>query len=243
MELLTPMYPVHTNFHETEINLQLTRALKSLKQTLAGLHDYYQKLPENLPTSSKAIYPYPKSYENTQGESVGFTYTCRIDEGKLVFKGQTSEENEICIKFTRRYSTEAHQYCADRGVAPQLYAFKELPGGWIMIIMEWLGDNYEHIEKKVSMDVREAAEKALEILHEGGFVHGDVRRANMMACKTCMDSNERVIVKLLDFDWAGLEGQVNYPPHLNRVVKRPEGAIDEAPILKQHDLAMLKHLE
>ena len=45
---------------------------------------------------------------------------------------------------------------------------------------------------------------------------------------------------LVDFDWAGKEGEVHYPINVNRIdIKRPDGARGGLPIQKDHDLEML----
>ena len=45
---------------------------------------------------------------------------------------------------------------------------------------------------------------------------------------------------LVDFDWAGKEGEVHYPMNVNRSdIKRPDGARDGQLIKKEHDLEML----
>ncbi|KAI6044470.1 hypothetical protein EDC04DRAFT_2561304, partial [Pisolithus marmoratus] len=44
----------------------------------------------------------------------------------------------ICIKFVKRYSANAHWFCASKGHAPELLMIKKLPGGWYMVIMEAL---------------------------------------------------------------------------------------------------------
>lgn len=45
--------------------------------------------------------------------------------------------------------------------------------------------------------------RAIDILHDNGFVHGDLRRPNVLI------QNDQV--KLIDFDWSGKEGEVKYP--------------------------------
>ena len=49
-----------------------------------------------------------------------------------------------------------------------------------------------------------------------------------------------VDVRFVDFDWAGLSGVVRYPAFMNHAgVNWPEGALDEQPILPQHDIDLL----
>jgi hypothetical protein len=44
---------------------------------------------------------------------------------------------------------------------------------------------------------------------------------------------------MIDFDWAGKEGQVLYPPFLNPDIPRPAGVQSGKLIKKQHDLDSL----
>ena len=63
----------------------------------------------------------------------------------LVFFG-IEETTPICIKFVRRYSSEAHLFCASRGFAPKLKGFDKLAGGWYMVVMENISDDYRQAE-------------------------------------------------------------------------------------------------
>lgn len=48
----------------------------------------------------------------------------------------------MCVKFVLRYSVEAHQKCAELGFTPQLKGYKDLPGGWKMVIMEAIDNDF-----------------------------------------------------------------------------------------------------
>jgi hypothetical protein len=63
----------------------------------------------------------------------------------LVFFG-IEETTPICIKFVRRYSSEAHTFCASRGFAPELKGFDKLPGGWYMVVMEDISNTYRQAD-------------------------------------------------------------------------------------------------
>ena len=73
-------------------------------------------------------------------------------------------------------------------------------------------------------------------LHEGGFVHGDIRDTNLFAGLGGK-------FMLLDFDWAGPITRTFYPMHVNRYdFYRPDGAEDAMEITVEHDLEMLLHV-
>jgi thiamine kinase-like enzyme len=131
-----------------------------------------------------------------------------MDNSKLLFAAETIDDNErICIKFVCHYSKDVHKFCASNGIAPTLDGFEELPGGWHMVVMKMIADNYccltdfsppySHYDNIV---------KKLTSLHQAGYVHGDVHNRNIMVKK---DGGQGF--KLVDFDWSGRIGEVQYP--------------------------------
>src|SRR5215475_14143471 len=88
---------------------------------------------------SDRTFPYRTSYEDENGQRINFTYHSRIPE-KLVFFATSNEPKAepgaLCVKFTRRYSEDAHRFLAGLGHAPQLRVITSLPGGWMMVIMD-----------------------------------------------------------------------------------------------------------
>jgi len=180
-------------------------------------------------------------YTATDGQ-VEFKYLKRLDPNKLLFLcSKSNDETKLCVKFTQKYSKDAHQYCADNGVAPELFAVEELPGGWLMVVMEYLDSSIELSELKgnVRASCKASATAAVAHLHAGGFVHGDIRDTNTMVQK--WDNGDDVRnVKLVDFDWAGKEGETRYPANVNyREIPRPLDAKDGMHIKKSHDDSML----
>ncbi|KIK92208.1 hypothetical protein PAXRUDRAFT_13348 [Paxillus rubicundulus Ve08.2h10] len=51
--------------------------------------------------------------------------------------------------------------------------------------------------------------KKLKDLHNGGFVHGDIRDTNIL-----VNNNGKFMI--VDFDWAGKINEARYPPYVNR---------------------------
>lgn len=83
-------------------------------------------------------------------------------------------------------------------------------------------------------------QKVTEVVkhHRQGLVHGDLRDTNLLVR---IDGELRFM--LVDFDWAGKEGEVRYPINDNRNdIKRPDGARDGLPIQKDHDLEILDRM-
>jgi serine/threonine protein kinase len=76
-------------------------------------------------------------------------------------------------------------------------------------------------------------------LHDNDLVHGDIRDTNILVDL----ETSSYAVQLLDFDWAGTEGEVRYPERVNtKSIRRPDGVSDRELITKDHDTTMVGHL-
>jgi len=176
---------------------------------------------------------------------VKIRYTSRMDPQKLLFVAEHETGEEIMVKFSKTYSFEAHQYYSDRLIAPELFLYKGLVGGWKMVVMEPMdiercavyADRHQDcdIPFPQAAQVHTTLENAVETLHSGGFVHGDIHNTNLLVK---MDGGSGVLI--VDFDWAGKAGEIRYPMHVNRVnVARPEGARGGCFIMPEHDVEMV----
>jgi serine/threonine protein kinase len=109
-----------------------------------------------------------------------------------------------------------HSFCAERGHAPEIRGFKQLPGGWFAIAMDYVplvnhssqvfppvhpsqSPHLTHLLNTWILDLQ----KLVQSFHDEGLVHGDLREANMLC------DGERVM--LVDFDWGGEVGKACYP--------------------------------
>ena len=74
-------------------------------------------------------------------------------------------------------------------------------------------------------------------LHGSGMVHADIRETNILV----NDKNE---VMLIDYDWAGIQGQVVYPRNINidPILRRPSSVGSGLRILPEHDMEMVENL-
>jgi serine/threonine protein kinase len=227
------------------------RALGSLKIAIDKLKTLYDTPLLSFNPGDEFILrcPYPRSYTDSTKHMHGFSYEkTQALRSHLIFFGTVNDEtrSKICIKFVRRYSPEAHRFCAARGHAPKLIAYERLPGGWNMVIMDFLEIvQYPYLQRpgtyrqlrNMTYEDRLSLEKPITSfihdLHEGGFVHGDIRDTNLFAG---LDGK----FMLLDFDWAGPITRTFYPMHVNRYdIYRPDGAEDGMEITVDHDLEML----
>jgi len=162
---------------------------------------------------------------------------------KLLFFGKTSDGSKKCIKFTRSYSKDVHLACST--YAPTLRGFEIIAGRWYLVVMDVVDlDVYKPYSNR-SMNIssgsfpdvgvlRPQVEKVIKSLHSKGLVHGDVRDTNLL-----VRTDGECGFVLIDFDWAGKEGEARYPMNVNRNnIRRPEGARDGLPIKQKHDLEM-----
>lgn len=239
------MFPLHTNYHDDQTATQVARAFGALRLAFEQIKSHYERLISNkyapLPDADSVAFPY-MDYYTKDGNRVQFTYQARFSNEKLIFIAKTSDGAKLFIKFTRKYSVDAHRYCSDKGFAPRLHAVEKLPGGWLMVVMDHLVLPYELVSD-LPLDPKLAARlrNAVVQLHNGGFVHGDIRAVNLMAYRN--GDQEQGGVMILDFDWAGADGTAKYPANVNTIsIWRPEAAIDGKPIMKSHDLAMLEQI-
>ncbi|KAF8981055.1 hypothetical protein BDQ17DRAFT_1438644 [Cyathus striatus] len=104
-------------------------------------------------------------------------------------------------------TAEDERYIIVKFAPPELLAYEYLPGGWYGVAIEELGvvpiSLHKHIADHFSNWERDLNKLVAEF-HSKGFVHGDLRDANII-------SGEDGCVKLVDFDWAGRDGLVSYP--------------------------------
>lgn len=241
---LTPMVSLLWLPHSV-LMLQAARCFLAIRNALPLLLLHYDSLrtsrvPERLGEvgttyqlgSKQFEFPYPVDYTTSECVVVKFRYVRRIKES-LCFEGRDVGGQQLFIKFCKSYSCEAQQLLVAAGCAPKIFAFRELVGGWKMVVMEYVSCqpwNNLSPEKPIS-----ALWDAVQVLHGGGFVHGDLREGNVLV------TDEGVCI--VDFEWAGCENEVRYPFLMNHLsVEWPDGATDGALILKEHDLDWVARL-
>ncbi|CAG7849900.1 SubName: Full=Uncharacterized protein {ECO:0000313/EMBL:CCA77651.1} [Serendipita indica DSM 11827] len=242
-EPLTSNLSFEANHHDRRRLEPLVRALCALQQGVKLLQDVYLPNENSLPPRG-FMYPYRDFYTDGQCK-VTFEYSRRLNPAKLLFQCVRKEDQmPLCVKFTLKYTKEAHQVCSDQGVAPKLYSVERLPGGWWMVVMEYLSEEEYTMRSSVDVDVvkfKEAIKGVVGFLHRSGFVHGDIRACNIMIRREWDDGIGMRNVKLVDFDWAGKDGEARYPANVNyEQIVRPKDARDGLPITKEHDLEMIE---
>ncbi len=223
----------------------LARQLVALQRAIPELQKYYTKLSTLSPHLNPTC-PHPTQFTDLDREEKGFTYVRPIKD--LLYLCSVSSEDRVCVKFVYgSYSVETHKICFELGFAPRLRAVEKIPGGWVMVVMDYLDENYstlfDHVTfagdvgKNGNTTLREEIMRQISNLHERGSVHGDIRTANIMVNK---DSFKTGHFMLIDFDWAGVAGVARYPGSLNKKgVIRPEDVRPGDLIKKKHDMDMI----
>lgn len=108
--------------------------------------------------------------------------------------------------------------------------------------MEDVSTNYISLDDAkftINKATQNSIKRAVTLFHQLGFVHGDIRRPNILVRRD--GSSESVLI--LDFDWAGYVDRAFYPERMNLTeVVWPEGVEPTAAITKEHDLLMMQGL-
>ncbi len=171
-------------------------------------------------------FPFVTSY-TVDGQEQTFTYNQRLIESKLVFLATTNQPEPIkCIvKFARQYSEVSHRFLASHDSAPALAQCIRLSTEWVAIVMAW--SNYEVLDdlkltKEEQKKVLEKVKEIVQILHDQGPVHGDIRTTNILVDRSSLASEE-VKIHFLDFDWAGRIEEAKYPIGINRETEASRG--------------------
>lgn len=124
----------------------------------------------------------------------------------VTFLAETTDprHTRIVVKFVEQYGSEVHQLRADASLAPKLLYHGPLDsstgapsyGGLRMVVTEEVeGINAFDLyrDQEAPKPFLDSVREAVKVLHEHGFVFGDLRRQNIMVTPNGQ-------VKLIDFD-------------------------------------------
>ncbi|KAJ3912744.1 hypothetical protein F5877DRAFT_7278, partial [Lentinula edodes] len=103
---------------------------------------------------------------------------------RLVFEVETEEKDILYIKDTQQYGAEAHRKAHKLGIAPELLACDDkLPGGWKMVVMKPIPKGYVETDSIKGSEeqgkVQAVVVAKMRPYFGEGFVHGDLRAANI----------------------------------------------------------------
>ncbi|TRM63414.1 hypothetical protein BD626DRAFT_271443 [Schizophyllum amplum] len=240
---------------------RVARIFSALRRAIHELTSYYADLPKRGPNS--IYFSQATSYADESGV-VHFRYLRPLKPGAdsscASFLARELKKTEganlagdpplvdgerlFVVKFVERYGVEAHELLASHGKAPKLFYYgniwesaPERHGckGRKMVVMEYVKG--QHFPEAPASAMREVLFTTVRILHDAGYVHGDIRMPNVLIKDGEGDADARIL--LLDFDWAGKEGEVHYPPDLSREIPWASGIEEFGLIKKEHDIAMI----
>jgi serine/threonine protein kinase len=158
---------------------------------------------------------------------------------KAVFKGAVQcEEDEtrhdVIIKFTFAYCEEAHRLLAAIGRAPNLRFCSRVESiGMYVVVMDYVSGERGETPLKDRTHI-DQLRSALEVLHGGGYVYGDLRGPNVLIAADGP--------KLVDFDWCGKECTARYPVDINLDMDWHSEVRRGCLIKKAHDIYMRERL-
>jgi len=227
IEVLTQSFPLYFNSSNTRAMEDFLRFLTSLQRLFHSISTIYlTPSPIHFVTESQISFPYPRAYPHLGGDGeTKFTYNKRISNTRLTFTARTDDEERrpIIVKFgSGRYGVKAHQAAARTNLAPELLSYQELPGSMWMVVMAPLRAGFESCSRvrAISNQCKEAIKDTVDCFHKLDFVHGDLRDASVFVRRR---DGVQWDCQLIDFDWAGRDGEVRYPPlvFINEDVWRP----------------------
>jgi hypothetical protein len=226
---------------------RIARVFSSLSISILELRQFYKALP----TTGKDYERFDPHIRHfiQDGKRIEFRYLESLGEGNATFLADIQSGGApglLVVKFAKSYHAAAHQLLAQQGLAPKLlFVSSEGPNGFkvagrSMVVMDAVqGQNLTEVSQIPDL-VRSDIRRALDILHSHNLVFGDLRRPNVMVVR---GSDGKVTGgMLIDFDWCGTSGQVQYPDDINPYIDWPWGVGMGVPILKWHDDVMFKRL-
>lgn len=238
----TPLHAHYTNSVQTEAGARVVAALRK------ACHDLHQRYPDLVVNEDlRADFPFPRSFQS-DNTAVTLTYIAALEDKRVYRALMDQTKAPICVKYTLRYSEAAHNTANGLGFAPKLLKIERIQDWW-MVVMEDVSEDYISLAEAKSREfdvqgIQGKVKQVLQLLHEAGYVHGDIRDVNVLVRKPSSHLPEdRPPILLVDWYWAGISGEATYPHTLNPAIIRPElGAAAGAVIEASHDEGMVDWL-
>jgi len=259
VEPLTPIFDLSTHWKETKARWTIAASLDAFMVAANSIEAHYKSIeaeakvnptpPEgyNLDLQKARGYPFLTSYEDN-GREINFMYNERLHDEKLVFSASIvnqPDSDEFVVKFTPWYSEDAHNCLGSYDLAPRLRRCVRISADWIAVIMDkskYLVPFDLILSDEDNEKVRHKVTSVVRMLHQEGFVHGDIQQTNILIDVESLTSDD-VKIHLIDFDWAGPIGEAKYPADVNRItMRRPDGVEGGGFITEQHDIEMASFL-
>jgi hypothetical protein len=243
------MLPLATSIYDEHSRLNVFLAFKAASIFIAKLQDDTRQLIEDktrpeIPFNLRALPSVTKIKASSAPGTLSFTLLRRFDSSvkhrQLYHARVDSTGQEIYVKFTQKYSSDLHNFCAERKLAPKLLGFERLTGGWFAVAMEKVDIVEPYQIETLPGLVDEWKKDALALVngfHRKNLVHGDLRLPNFIFTK---DKPHKMM--LVDFDWGEEVGKAFFP--LGRITQElnvDDKLLDrQRPITVDHDNRVLK---
>jgi hypothetical protein len=166
----------------------IAKALYSSIRESIGYQFSYRRVQHNGDGCSTEIKPFPLGVANNEVDLV-YHERFRVasdaedDPSRAIFRATFGTTN-VVVKFCETYCKDAHRLLTDHGLAPKLHHCSKVSGGLWMVVMDWVpsGNAAYHLRHllKLPDEVLKDISDAVTILHNKGFVFGDLRRPNIM---------------------------------------------------------------
>ncbi|TFK19282.1 hypothetical protein FA15DRAFT_648623 [Coprinopsis marcescibilis] len=243
-------------FHASATLTQLARVFKALSSARTDLIIHYDKITASSSAGLRltAIYPNPTFVDGRPPPLTFSKFTTRTGQSSLTLPNLgdafsfiynatlDSTGEEVVVKFTPRYNQAAHTILSNLGLAPKLHFCGRIVGDLYMVVMDRVnGKSLWHLLQEgtaIPAFVLEKVEEAISYLHDANMVFGDLRDANILYC---LASDGGVF--LVDFDWAGKDGQDLYPATLNTESRLEESVRPLGVMRKAHDIWQVDRLK
>ena len=263
--------------------MHVARIFSVAAKAISNLHAYYDKLELSEAPVPSRLFPHP-TFQPEDQPDFQLTFTEKLcpesEITRLLFGAEINDRDEAThqpkkavVKFAERYGEHAHRLLAEHHLAPRLHFCKRTLCGLWMIVMDRVEgqDAYTLFPGEPPDYVKKDVDRAIQLLHQHGFVHGEICVSNILVVKrprsqrqvvtaisTSTEAEEEMEMDvddsdsekpgavLIDFDWSGKDGETNYPPMwYNEPVPGGDGVLDLdriGSIKKEHDRFMFKRL-
>ncbi|PCH37235.1 hypothetical protein WOLCODRAFT_167398 [Wolfiporia cocos MD-104 SS10] len=152
----------------------------------------------------------------------------------LLFSGKCRDPStltwdKVAVKLVMNYGSEVHRFLAGHNLAPILYGSVAAVGAPTAYVMSLLGKEWVTLldyRSRLPSDastftnaITAGLNKVLEVLESKDYVHGDLRDNNIMILVDAerhpvLDAGQAQL-RVIDFNWAGNAGEVQYPAQRN----------------------------
>ncbi|KAF8325329.1 uncharacterized protein EI90DRAFT_3237184 [Cantharellus anzutake] len=143
LEVLAPKLLLFYHASNVDMRMQAAHFFGATKNAILALNSHYESEPPHITSNPILTFLYPTNFDSLRGTTkYAFEYSSQLDEKRLLFSGTVGDEKI----FTHRYSKDAHLACFLLGCAPALKWYQHIAGGWYMVVMALIGDDYHELQ-------------------------------------------------------------------------------------------------